>query len=145
MIIANPDRFAWNLKTDDPIVPTFIRVFDHADALFSYVGIDRFDKPLMWSGLSWPPPRAEAERHFLLEYLANGEFFAGWCDKFHRIPSFQVKNICHAARRSGITAGEAKAAYNFIMYRKNHIQQIVEANRGLFLASFFEPPQGALL
>lgn len=145
MIIANPDREPWNLKADDPLSPNFIRVFDHADALFNTVGVARFDKPHMWSGLSWPPPRKETERHFLLEYLACGEFFPSWCDKFHRIPSFQVANICRTARQSGISALEAKAAFDFIMYRKNHIQEIAEANRNLFLPTFFDPPEKRLL
>lgn len=145
MIIANPDRESWNLRTNDSLSPTFIRVFDHADALFNVVGKERFDKQPLWSGLSWPPPRREKESHFLLPNLCNGEFFARWCDKFHRIPSFQIKNIFSAARRSGITAAEAKAAYDFIMFRKNNIQKIAEANRSLFCSSFFDPPEGALV
>lgn len=145
MIVANPDREHWNLKTDDSRSPTFIRVYDHADALFNNVGIARLQTmPHLWSGLSWPL-RPERDQHFLSNHLASGTHFAEWYHKFESIPKWQIENICQAARKGGISATEAKVARDFIDYRRLNIENIVKGNRGLFPASLFEPPKDSLI
>lgn len=144
ILIANPDRMPWNLKTDKPLDPKFMRVYDHADALLGVEGESRLNSlPLSSLGFQWP--NRTKQEHCLLPHLNDGRFRMVWYGKLMSLPEFQIQNTCTAAMASGLSRGEANTVRDFLIYRKRNIEFIVDANRSAFPASFFIPPKGELL
>lgn len=143
VLIANPDRFPWNLKADSPLDPTYLRVYDHADAIFGVEGESRLNSIQLTSlGFNWP--NRNKNDHCLLPHLRDGRFRETWYGKIGMVPDFQIQNVCNAAMASGLSKGQAMAVRDFLIYRKHHITDIVDANRSAFQLSFFATPPGEL-
>lgn len=143
ILVVNPDRESWNLKTDDPLKPQFMRVYDHADALFSTEGESRLATLFNDIGFAWP--HGGIQSHFLVPCLFDGRYRHAWYDRLGRLPDFQLANICKAARATGLTKAQSGAALDFLRYRKTNMETIIEGRKEFFQPSFFDAPKGDLV
>lgn len=133
--IANPDRHRKNVSVDLVERPPRMSVFDHSHALFGNAngaGIQRLNDLKDRLGISGGTVTGQ-NRHCLLEKMATDRFFQKWYDRISAVPNYLIDDVCDGTvDLDMITAEEAVAAKEFLIYRRNRIRGLVDANRNEF-------------
>ena len=140
ILIGNCDRHRQNFSVDFLSSPPQMNVFDHDRALLGYEptkGMDRLSATRDRLGVSWgsvEPFGSGAMKHCLLEAVDTDTHFGEWIDRAASLPKFFVEEVCLDAVHVGLSELEAKAAADFLIYRKSELRSIIQNNREKFTA-----------
>lgn len=138
ILIANHDRHDENIAVDSNQKPKRMRVFDHEMALFGGFkdeakGVERLDK--LWTRLGITSgPTTGGNAHCILKVIDTPKYFDEWIGRIGDIPDWFVREVCESSIGLGVDKKQAKAAKEFLVYRKKNLTRIVEENRSEFEA-----------
>lgn len=137
--IANSDRHPNNLAVDLTNEPKTLRVFDHCNALFgsltgmSNCGIPRLDligyHRLGITGSTI----TEGTPHCLIHAINTSEYFSEWINRIFKVPDYLIEKLCRDVRNIGaIDKQQTDAAIDFLTYRKNNLETLIDSHREEF-------------
>lgn len=135
ILVANLDRHANNINIDMGAQPPQMTAFDHSHALFGYIpnqGEARLKEKKDRLGISWRVAGqlgSGPNRHCLLDVINSDAFFDKWVKRIKTIPDFLIEEVCLSAVELGLTFVEAQCAVDFLSYRRDHLDEIINANR----------------
>ena len=138
ILIANHDRHDENIVVDSNRRPKRMRIFDHELALFGGFedeakGIDRLDK--LWNRLGITGgPTTRGNEHCILTVIDTPQYFDEWIGRIVDIPDWFLKEICESTVGLGVDQKQAKAAREFLVYRKKNLRTIIDGHRSAFAA-----------
>jgi hypothetical protein len=127
ILIANSDRHLGNFSVDFESKPPAMSVFDHSHAFFGYEpgkGLQRLQTLRERLGVSGGS-KTHGNRHCLLGTIRTSEYFPKWVKRVEEIPDFYIEEVCKEAGALGITAEEAAAARDFLIFRRDNIKDII--------------------
>ena len=134
--IGNSDRHSGNLQVDYLSTPATMQIFDQSHALFGYragMGTHRLLQIRDRLGMSGGSVTHD-NRHCLLDHISDDRWFSKWLGRIRVIPDFVIQDLCTKAASLGITAAEADAAQDFLLYRRDKLEDIINDNRCEFPA-----------
>ena len=137
VLIANTDRHRQNLSVDFGKTPPSRNVFDHSHALLGpfpeATAIPRLAEIRDELAITGKPP-AGGQRHCLLDQISSDQHFDKWLRRVEGLPAFVVEDACDDAQVLGLSVAARSAVSTFLMYRRDHIRDMVEASRAEFTA-----------
>jgi hypothetical protein len=136
ILIANEDRHDENLAVDSMSKPKTLYVFDHDVALFGWDkggGKQRLTRLFTRLGVSGGT-QTKGNRHCFLDLINSAEHLLHWVERIRTIPTWFIAEICREAVGLGIDTGEADAAIEFLKYRRNSMDTIIQKQRAQFKA-----------
>lgn len=135
ILVANSDRHEKNFAVDFAANPPRMSVFDHSHALFGYdssQGLNRLKQLRARLGISGGT-FTSGNRHCLLDVIDSDLHFSKWFNRIRLIPDYLIEDACYGTVELGLlTNAEAKAAKDFLIYRRNNIRGLVKKHRPEF-------------
>jgi hypothetical protein len=136
IFVANEDRHDQNLAPDSRSNPKFLYVFDHDVALFGWKaqgGIQRMETLQDRLGVTGSTVTG-GNRHCFIDLVSRERDLLDWIEKVRTIPEWFIKGVCEEGIGLGISADEAKAATQFLKYRRNELDSLVRKHKEEFKA-----------
>jgi hypothetical protein len=134
ILIANSDRHRGNLEVDDENNPTDIYLFDHDRAMFGAHrnhGKSRLRKQLNRLAIAASSAPSD-NRHCLIDELTTAVHFGKWIERVSTIPNWFIEEICKDVVGSFISNSLAQCAIDFLKFRKNGVEAIINKNKDQF-------------
>jgi hypothetical protein len=134
VLIGNADRHGRNLSVDWNVKPPVMSIFDHGHALFGKdagQAVHRLEMLRNRLGISGGS-RTRGNRHCMLDQIDSDTYFGLWFERIHQIPGYVIDDLCDQIPTLGCKPDEAKAAAEFLKYRRTNIESIVLANKAEF-------------
>lgn len=136
ILVANEDRHDKNLVVDRVSRPRRMHVFDHDQALFSGYrrsGIERLKHERERLGIIKEMMSGEERPHVFLETIPSARYFEAWIEKVSDIPRWMIDELCDfCVKELGLTTEESEEAKEFLVHRRNNLEQLVRAHSDRF-------------
>jgi HipA-like kinase len=137
ILVANEDRRDENLLVDKVSKPAEMIVFDHDQAIFGgcvLKGVGRLRKLRDELGVTGKKPM-QGCRQIFLDLIDRAELLDPWIERVSQIPEWFIDDTCTiAATELGVTDEERLESREFLLHRRNNLEQIVRNNRAEFSA-----------
>ncbi len=127
VLIANSDRHAGNIKVDDPNNPKEVNLFDHDRALFYIYENEGVQHLIKFKSQPF------IRNHCLKGSIGSFKYLHKWIQRIEQIPEWFIRDICENVKDLGITAEEKNQVVDFLLYRRDHIFDLLKQEEDEFI------------